>query len=155
MMAKLIFKNKTKTTTTKQQKKNKQTTKHKGEYMRAFQENTVSSHKPLGERLNSDQLESTVWLWFKTARSKKSPVSGLKTSARKIAEGPSVTYFKVQNSRRHNINFGTGCDNDDDRSDTGDAPFAWYINNCGHCSLCQIDVRQTNTTNFFSKPFFY
>ena len=52
-----------------------QTIKRKAEYMTAFEDNTASSRKRLCTRLSSDELEATVWSWFKTARSKTIPVS--------------------------------------------------------------------------------
>ena len=42
-----------------------QTIKRKAEYMTAYEENTHSSRKRLCTRLNSDDLETIVWTWFK------------------------------------------------------------------------------------------
>jgi len=66
-----------------------QTIKHKVEYMMTFEDNTASSHKRPCICLNGDELEGTVWSWFKTAHSKKISVSGpmIQEEARKVADG--------------------------------------------------------------------
>ena len=58
--------------------------------MTAYEENMHSSRK----RLNSDDLETTVWTWFKAARSKLIPVSGpmIQEEARRVAERLSLTH---------------------------------------------------------------
>ena len=52
-----------------------QTINCNGEYMTAYEENTVSSYKQVGTRFKSDELEAAVWSWFKTPCSKTIPVS--------------------------------------------------------------------------------
>ena len=83
--------------------------------MTAFEDNTASSQKRLCTCLNSDELEASVWAWFKTARSKKIPISGpmIQEQAWKVADRLSLRDFKASIGwlnkfrSRHNINFAT------------------------------------------------
>ena len=83
----------------------------------AFEDNTASSRKRLCTRLNSNELEASVWSWFKTARSKKIPISGpmIQEQARKVADRLSLIDFKASIGwlnkfrSRHNINFAMIC----------------------------------------------
>ena len=62
--------------------------------MTAYEENTHSSRKRLCTCLSSDDLETTVWTWFKAARSKLIPVAGpmIQEEARRVAERLSLTH---------------------------------------------------------------